>query len=202
MLSIPIGFTLIFAVGVLYDNYRTGKLYERLKVNKLTFRNPNSAVRDSIIELKNLMEKLPRRQDHGAVDYSIDKYPNSYGQFNFNWQKIGGFEALTINNRFRSIELKSLTEWGTQDKTPFDTLTQAECDRFISLIEFLDFNKLNGAELNSFGDISLSYNDSLRIAEGVAFRTVVLDTTNSFSPSIYYCFDSKDGLYLVTRVKN
>ncbi|MDW7690950.1 hypothetical protein R9C00_20660 [Flammeovirgaceae bacterium SG7u.111] len=201
VLAIPVAFTLIFAIRVVWDKYQTSKKIERLpQANKLTFRSSNSAVRDSIIEIKNILKKLPTRRDHGSVSYSIDKYSDSYGQFNFNWARIGHFQHLTKRG-LQKVKLKELSEWGTQDKTPFDTLSSNEAERLVKLIEFLDYNQLNGAELNSFGDISLTYNDSLRISENIGFRKVVLDTTKSFPPNLYHCFDSKDGLYLVKRVK-
>jgi hypothetical protein len=204
LLLIPIFFTVFFIVFAIIESKKTSELYAKFpQVNNITFKNLPLDIKDSIIQLQVILDKLPKRWDHKSVSYTLDKYPDSYNYFNFNWIKIGYFDTLITNSDFRTISIPDFQkstweEYINSDFLPFDILNPKEASRFIGLIKYLDFNKLNAANLED-GIISLTYNDSLRISENTGFRTIVIDTSGYYGSDFFDIIDIKDGIYLLRK---
>jgi hypothetical protein len=207
LLCIPLFLTVISIIYLIIDNNKTEELYRKFpQVDKIIFLNKTSDVRDSILQLQKIMEKLPRRWDHETVSYSLDKYRYRYNLFSFNWFDFNKLEYLEQSNNlhdFKIIEANK-SEWRKYVSTnlfPFGNLTQFETKRFIILIKFLDKNSLSGAELKE-NKITFDYNDSLRYSDNTGSRTIALDTSGSYGPLIFDMIDKKDGFYLLRRKSN
>ena len=64
-----------FASVAIISTGQSNALYKKYpQANKLTFENTPEDVRDSILSLQDLMEKLPKRWDNEGVSYEIEKY--------------------------------------------------------------------------------------------------------------------------------
>ena len=204
LLFIPILITVLFVLIAVVDSKKTTDLYKRFpQMNKITFNSPIKDIKDSIIQLQLIMDKLPRRSDHESVSYSLDKYPESYNNFSFNWFKLANFHDLIKDNNLHDYKISETNriDWKKYvglDFTPFDTLSNNEAKRLIGLIQFLDFNKLNAANLAE-GVLSFDYNDSLRISKGLGFRTIVIDTSGYYGSEFFDIIDKKEGLYLLIK---
>jgi hypothetical protein len=148
------------------------------------------------------MNKLPKRLDHQSVSYSLDKYPQRYDYFTYNWYDLGRFNDLEKGDSLRRYKVEqSDSNWtkymGTSFQ-PFNKLNQAEAQRLINLIHYLDHNHLNAANIEN-NQISLAYNDSLRICCNVGFRTLALSDTGYFDKLFYYVMDSTNNIYLLIQ---
>jgi hypothetical protein len=204
LLFIPILITVLFVLIAVIDSKNTTDLYNRFpQMNKITFNSPIKDIKDSIIQLQLIMDKLPKRWDHKSVSYSLDKYPGSYNNFSFNWFKLADFHDLVKDNNFHDYQISesNMSEWKKYvglDFTPFDTLSYNDTKRLIGLIQFLDFNKLNAANLAD-RIISFDYYDSLRISNGLGFRKIVIDTSGYFGSKFFDIKDHKEGLYLLIK---
>ena len=201
---IPIGFTMFFASVAIISTGKENALYEKYpQANNLTFIDKPENVRDSIIVLQDLMEKLPKRWDNEGVSYEIEKYRDRINQMTLNRYRIGKLDDFNSESTLRELQIpnSSQADWIKyvgNDLIPFDTLTQSEAIRFIKLIKYLDSNKLNGAFYD--GKIGLKYNDSLRIWAGTGFRTVIIDTSGYYDYHGYEIIDEINDIYL-TRDK-
>jgi hypothetical protein len=185
ILLIPIVVTILFTSVAIIETKKTNDLYKKYpQANKLTFMDKPENVRDSILALQDLMEKLPKRWDNNGVSYEIEKFRDRHNQLTLNRYRLGKFDDLISDSVFRYLRIPESvkTDWIKyvgNDIIPFDTLTRSETMRFISLTNYLDLNKLNGAFLHD-GKIGLTYNDSLRIWVGTGFRTVIIDTSGYY----------------------
>ncbi len=204
LLGIPIFFTLLSITFVVIETKKTEDLYRKFpQANKLIFLNPANEIRDSICQLQSIMEKLPRRSDYQSVSYSLNKRPEKYHSFSFNWFDFDKIEFLEQKNNLRNFKvpkssIKGWTEYVSSDLFPFDTLTSLEAKKFISLLKYLDKNNLNAANLE-YDLITFDYNDSLRISNNLGFRTVTLDTNWYFNPNYFTILDKKNGFYLLSK---
>jgi hypothetical protein len=204
-LSIPLLITALLSGYIIIDNFESESLNRRFpEVNNITFKNSTIAVRDSILVLKTIMGKLPRRNDQESVIYSLDKFPETYNVFSFNWFDFDNFENLEKDNNLLNYKISEpLTEeWKKfigNDLLPFDTLTQNESRKFLDLIKFLDHNQLSAATLSSDNVISFVYNDSLRYSDDTGFRTNTLDTSGYFGSTFFQLIDQKDGIFLLIK---
>jgi len=204
LLCIPLLFTIIFTIVIVIDNKKTEKLFQKFpQANKITFFNRANDVRDSIIQIQRIMEKLPKRTDHGSVSYILEKYPNSHNTFSFNWSAIDNLEYLEQDNNLHNFKIgeqvkSDWTEFVSSGLYPFDTLTRIESRRFIKLIKYLDRNSLNAANLKD-NIITFSYNDSLRISENIGFRTITLDTSGYFGSDFFHVMDKRNGFFLLIK---
>ncbi len=201
LLLIPIAVTILFASVAIISTGKSNALYKKYpQVNKLTFKDNPENVRDSILALQNLMEKLPKRWDNEGVSYEIEKYRDKVNQMTINRYLIGKLDDFNSESTLRELQIpkSSQADWVKyvgNDIIPFDTLTQNEAKRFINLIKYLDLNKLNGAFLKN-GKIGLTYNDSLRVWAGTGFRTVIIDTSGYSDFHDYEIIDNKENIYL------
>ena len=204
LLLIPIAVTILFASVAIISTGRSNALYKKYpQANKLTFRDNPESVRDSILALQDLMEKLPKRWDNEGVSYEIEKYRDRINQMTLNRYRIGKLDDFTSDSSLINMQIpKSVqADWIKyvgSDIIPFDTLTQSEANRFLKLIRYLDSNNLNGAFYD--GKIGLKYNDSLRIWVGTGFRTVIIDTSGYYDFHGYEIIDEINEIYL-TRDK-
>ena len=204
LLLIPIVVTIVYASVAIISTGQSNALYKKYpQANKLTFENTPEDVRDSILALQDLMEKLPKRWDNEGVSYEIEKYRDRINHMTLNRYRIGKLDDFDSDSSLRELQIpKTLqADWIKyvgKDITPFDTLTQNEAIRFIKLIKYLDSNKLNGAFYD--GKIGLRYNDSLRIWAGTGFRTVIIDTSGYYDYHGYEIIDKINEIYL-TRDK-
>lgn len=201
ILLIPITVTIFFTSVAIIETVKTNTLYEKYpQANNLTFRDKPENVRDSIIALQVLMEKLPKRWDNEGVSYEIEKYRDRHNYLSLNRYSLGKFGDLNTDSALRYIQIPESVKndwikYVGNDIIPFDTLTQSEAIRLIGVIKYLDFNKLNGAFLHD-GKIGLTYNDSLRIWAGTGFRNVIIDTLGYYDYHGYEIIDSEKGLFL------
>ncbi len=201
ILLIPIAVTILLASVAIIETRKTNKLYKKYpQVNKLTFIDKPENVRDSILILQRLMDKLPKRWDNEGASYEIEKYRDRINHITLNRYRIGKLDNFNSDSALRELQIpkSSQADWIKyvgNDIIPFDTLTQNEAMRFINLIKYLDLNKLNGAFLKN-GKIGLTYNDSLRIWAGTGFRTVIIDTSGYSDFHDYEIIDNKDKIYL------
>ncbi|MGV9004040.1 hypothetical protein [Flavobacterium sp.] len=204
LLSIPILLTVILTTYTIIDNNDTEELLLRFpQTNKITFSNSTKDIRDSIIQLQRIMQKLPKRSDHQSVSYVLDKHPQRYYSFSFNWYRIGNLKNLENDHKLHDFKIgkEDAIDWNkyvNKDLTPFDTLNPNECLRFINIIKFLDKNNLNAANLED-NIISFDYNDSLRISDNMGFRKITLDTTGYYGAGFFEIIDRKDGFYLLRK---
>jgi len=204
LLLIPIAVTILFASVAIISTGKSNALYKKYpQANKLTFRDNPESVRDSILALQDLMEKLPKRWDNEGVSYEIDKYRDRINQMTLNRYRIGKLDDFTSDSSLINMQIpKSVqADWIKyvgSDIIPFDTLTRSEANRFLKLIRYLDSNNLNGAFYD--GKIGLKYNDSLRIWVGTGFRTVIIDTSGYYDYHGYEIIDEINEIYL-TRDK-
>ena len=202
LLGVPLLLTIIFVSYVVIDENKTQELYRKFpQANKIMFLNSPNDVRDSIFQLQNLMKKLPRRSDHKSVNYSLDKYPQRYYSFSFNWFDLDKLESLEQNNNLHDFKItESLrsdwTKYVSSDLFPFDTLTQSETKRFIDLVKYLDRNNLSAANLAD-NIITFDYNDSLNMSDNLGFRTITLDTSGYYGPIFFDIIDKQNGFYLL-----
>lgn len=204
LLSIPIFFTGLFSIVLISDNERTEKNYQRFpQTNNISFINSTKEIKDSILQLQNIMNKLPKRLDQNSVTYTLDKHPERHYSFTFNWYEIGNLQNLELGDNLRIFEISQqhLADWSKyvgNDITPFDTLSKDECLRFINLIKFLDRNNLNAASLTK-NIILFDYNDSLSMSHNLGSRKITLDTSGYYAPDFFDIIDSIDGFFLLRR---
>lgn len=204
LLCIPILLTIFFFAYVVIDNDKTQKLYRKFpQVNNITFLNSANDVRDSIFQLQKIMKKLPIRSDHESVRYTLDKHHQRYYSFSFNWFDVEKLDYLELNNNLHDFKIKESlrADWTkivSSDLFPFDTLTQSETKRFISLIKYLDRNNLSGANLAN-NIITFDYCDSLRMSDNLGFRTITLDTSGYYGPNFFDIIDKQNGFYLLRK---
>lgn len=204
LLVIPFSVTMLFVIVALNENKKSNELHAKYpQINTLIFKDSAIAIKDSIFQLQILMDKLPKRWDHNSVSYTLDKYPDSYNYLSFNWIKTCHFDRLMSDSDFRAISIpdsqkSNWEQYINSDFLPFDTLSSQEASRLIKLINFLDCNKLNAANLED-GIISLTYNDSLRISDNAGFRTIVIDTTGYYGSDFFDIIDRRDGIYLLRK---
>ena len=143
ILYVPLVITFLITTFIIIDNRKTAALYDKYpQMNKITFENTVAAVRDSVRELQKIMDKLPKRLDHESVSYSLDKYPQRYNYFTYNWYDFGRFEDLEKGDSLRKYRVAtSDSNWikyiGANFQ-PFSVLNKAEAQRFISLIHYLN----------------------------------------------------------------
>ena len=204
ILCIPLLLTILFITYINIDIHRTNELHQKFpQANQITFLHSTREVRDSIIQLQRIMEKLPKRSDHQSVSYRLDKHPQRHNSFAFNWYEIDNLKNLESGDNFREFKMSEAMEidpgkYAFSDLTPFDTLNLNECLRFINLIKFLDKNNLNAANLEE-NIITFDYNDSLRMSDNVGFRKITLDTSGYYGPEFFDIIDHKDGFYLLRK---
>ncbi|MFT6947903.1 MAG: hypothetical protein ACJARP_002335 [Vicingaceae bacterium] len=205
IISIPLFLTIILATFIFIDNYKQEELYKKFpEINKITFKNSTEELKDSIFQLEKLMLKLPKRTDYNSINYSLDKFKGRHNLLRFNWFKIGTLNDLKeknnlINYKINISEQADWREWVNNDIKPFNSLSPAESKRFIKLIEFLDQNSLSAMKIED-NMTTFSYNDSLRISDGLGFRTITMDTTDYYGPPFFKIIDRKDGFYLLVKM--
>jgi hypothetical protein len=177
-------------------------LYKKYpQVNKIIFNNNFNDVRDSILQLKILMKKLPKRLDHESICYSIDKYVTRLNNFSFNWFDLENLADLEKENNQYKYSGNQISDWNKyigKDLRPFKSLSEAELKRFFKLIKYLDKNSLNGANIEG-NIISFDYSDSLRMAKGTGFRTITNDTSGYYGPQFFDIIDSRNGFFLLRK---
>ena len=202
LLCIPLLLTIVFITYAVIENHKTQELYLKFpQVNNITFLNPANDVRDSIFQLQKIMKKLPKRSDHESVSYALDKHPERYFSFSFNWFAFNKLEYLEQNDNLHDFKItesirNEWTKYVSFDLFPFDTLTQSETKRFISLIKYLDKNNLSAANLAD-NIITFDYTDSLRLSDNLGFRTITLDTSGYYGPNFFEIIDKQNGFYLL-----
>lgn len=206
VLFVPVVITIIIIPLIIIDNRKTAALYDKYpQMDKITFENPIADVRDSIIELQKIMDKLPKRLDQESVSYSLDKYHQRYNYFTYNWYNLGRFEDLEKDDSLRKYKVapsdSNWTKYMGANFQPFSVLNQIEAHKFINLIHYLDHNHLNTANIERNHQISLAYNDSLRVnvPGNLGFRTIALSDTGYFSHDFYTIIDSITGVYLLDQ---
>jgi hypothetical protein len=203
LICIPIGVTLAIAILMAEEANKQEQLNKRFpQINALTFKDALPAIRDSILALQQIMKKLPKRNDHQSVSYTLDKYPGRYNNFTYNYYDAGSFDNLTKGDNLRHLIFKRDTagwqEYIGKNTAPFMALTLLEAKKFIRLLQYLDKNHLNAATLEG-GFIALDYNDSLRISDGLGFRTVTVVDSGYYSSKFFDIIDQKSGLYLLRK---
>lgn len=204
LLSIPLLLTIVFITYAVIDDNKSNELYRKFpQANNITFLNSAKDVRDSIIQLQKIMEKLPKRSDHESVSYSLDKHPQRYYSFSFNWFDLDNLRNLEKSNNLHDFKItesisNEWTKYVSSDLFPFDTLTQSETKRFINLIKYLDRNSLSAANLEN-NIIAFDYNDSLRMSDNLGFRKITLDTSGYYGSDFFDIIDKQNGLYLLRK---
>jgi hypothetical protein len=203
LLCIPVVVTFVAAILMIKDANKQEWLYKRFpQMNTLTFKDAPHVVRDSILVLQQIMNKLPKRKDHQSISYTLDKYPERYNYFTYNWYDAGSFKRLAEGDNLRHFAFNAdTTDWhkymGT-NTMPFIALTPLEAKTFLQLIKYLDRNHLNAATLED-GTIALDYNDSLRISDGLGFRKVTIADSGYYSSEFFDIIDRKEGIYLLRK---
>ena len=169
-LFIPISATIAIIYVQMFDSINSYILDKKFpETNNIILKDSTNAVRDSIIVLQKLMEKLPKSKlGNKFVHYEISKYPGKMNIFELNKKPIGPLNDLKTGiisrNLKTNVSTNSKRSYRIQnDNMPLSKLSNSQVSRFIKLISYLDSNKLNGALLIN-NSIEVRYNDSLRIS--------------------------------------